>query len=187
MLKESGTGVQGHSRTPEENGRALAHIINYQQNGLSFDQAVKATAKAEMSSPTTLRRMTKEFVATGSLLPPHDRRTDPRHPFYRNCGPSPAVIELIHRELHDVALNNVFESCTTLCMELKEQLDIQVSKSTMHRWLHALGYQYGKKKFSNISVKAKLRNRACEGVKYKKIQEARSESTINYSVYGGVN
>jgi transposase len=37
-------------------------------------------------------------------------------------------------------------------MELKEQLNIHVSKSTMHRWLHALGYQYGKKKFSNISV-----------------------------------
>jgi transposase len=58
---------------------------------------------------------------------------------------------LLHRELHEVALNNVFQSCTTLRHELEEQLGVVVSKSTVHRWLHALGYQYGKKHFVNQS------------------------------------
>ncbi len=85
---------------------------------------------------------------SGSVLPPHDRRTDPRHPFFSDTGPSLSAEQLIHRKLHDVKLNNVFESCSTLCMEMKVQLGSSVSKSTMHRWLHALGYQYGKKSFT---------------------------------------
>jgi transposase len=101
MVKESGSGVQGHARTPIENARALLHISVHQQHGPSYD-----------------------------------------------AGPSFAEEQLIHRALHDVKLNNVFESCATLCMELQEQLGVVVSKSTVHRWLHALGYQYGKKSFT---------------------------------------
>jgi transposase len=75
---------------------------------------------------------------------------DPRHPFYSGeSGPSFAAEQLIHRELHEVTLNNVFQSCTTLRHELEEQLGVVVSKSTVHRWLHALGYVYGRKHFVN--------------------------------------
>ncbi len=148
-MKENGVGVQGHSRTPAENARAMIHVDMHQKNGLTFDKAIKATAQAEHTSPSTLRTAAKQFFTSGTLLKPEDRRSHPQHPFHLPSGPSPSAQELIHRELHDVKLNNVFESCTTLCTEVKKQLGIVVSKSTMHRWLHALGYQYGKKHFVN--------------------------------------
>jgi hypothetical protein len=151
-VKDSGTGVQGHSRSPAENARALLHVAVHQQHGLSFDAAVKATATAELASPSTLRSAAKRFVSTGALIAPRSpvARSHPLHPFYSGeSGPSLAEEELIHRELHEVTLNNVFQSCTTLRHELEEQLGLVVSKSTVHRWLHALGYQYGKKHFVN--------------------------------------
>jgi transposase len=149
MLKEDGIGKQGHSRSASDNARALLHVSVHQQHGLSYDAAVKATAQAELASPSTLRTAATQLVSTGSLEKSHDRRSHPDHPFYRDSGPSLQAQLLIHRELHDVKLNNVFESCTTLCSELREQLGVTVSKSTMHRWLHSLGYQYGKKHFIN--------------------------------------
>jgi transposase len=149
MLKDEGLGKQGHSRCANDNTRALLHVVVHQQHGLTFDAAVKATAQAELASPHTIRAAATQFFTTGTLLKPEDRRSHPSHPFHTESGPSPAAQELIHRELHDVKLNNVFESCTTLCTELKDQLGTVVSKSTMHRWLHALGYQYGKKHFVN--------------------------------------
>ena len=132
-----------------ENARALLHVDTHLKTGLSFDEAIKATAHAELASPSTLRAAAKQFFTSGTLIKPEDRRSHPQHPFHFDSGPTSAAQELIHRELHDVKLNNVFESCTTLCTELKDQLGLVVSKSTMHRWLHALGYQYGKKHFVN--------------------------------------
>ena len=149
MLKEEGIGKQGHSRSVSDNARALLHVSMHQQHGLSYDAAVKATAQAELASPSTLRTAATQFVSTGSLEKPEDRQSHPHHPFYSERGPSLEAQLLIHRELHDVKLNNIFESCTTLCSEQREQLGVVVSKSTMHRWLHALGYQYGKKHFVN--------------------------------------
>jgi hypothetical protein len=151
-VKDSGTGVQGHSRSLAENARALLHVAVHQQHGLSFDAAVKATATAELASPSTLRSAAKRFVSTGALIAPRSpvARSHPLHPFYSGeSGPSLAAEELIHRELHEVTLNNVFQSCTTLRHELEEQLGLVVSKSTVHRWLHSLGYVYGKKHFVN--------------------------------------
>jgi hypothetical protein len=55
IVKESGTGVQGHSRSPVENARALLHVASHQQQGMSFDAAIKATATAELTSPSTIR------------------------------------------------------------------------------------------------------------------------------------
>ena len=153
IVKKSGTGVQGHSRSPVENARALLHIHSHQQHGLSFDAAIKAVATAELASPSTLRAAAQQFTSTGALVTPPRTpvdRANPLHPFYcGETGPSFAAEQLIHRELHEVALNNVFQSCTTLRRELEEQLGVVVSKSTVHRWLHALGYQYGKKHFIN--------------------------------------
>jgi hypothetical protein len=151
-VKESGTGVQGHARTPVENARALLHVAVHQQQGLSYDAAIKAAAQAELASPSTLRAAAAQFAAHGTLTPPRTpvARSHPLHPFYTGeSGPSLAAEQLIHRELHEVTLNNVFQSCNTLRRELEEQLGLVVSKSTVHRWLHALGYQYGKKHFVN--------------------------------------
>jgi hypothetical protein len=152
MVKEGGTGVQGHSRSQVENARAIQHIYQHCERGLSLDAAVKAVATAECASPTTLRTAYFTFIETGALPIPSPTvvvsRSNPLHPFYSGeSGPSLAAEQLIHRELHEVVLNNVFQSCTTLRHELEEQLGVVVSKSTVHRWLHALGYQYGKKHF----------------------------------------
>jgi transposase len=151
MLKDEGIGKQGHSRCASDNARALLHVSVHQQHGMSFDAAVKATAAAELASPSTLRSAVQQFAATGALMSPRTpvTRSNPLHPFYSESGPSLAAEQLIHRELHEVALNNVFQSCATLRRELEEQLSIVVSKSTVHRWLHALGYVYGKKHFVN--------------------------------------
>jgi len=150
IVKDGGTGVQGYSRTPVENARALLHIAEHQKHGLSYDAAVKTTAIAELASPSTLRAAADQFHTTGTLAAAEDGRTKPKHPFYRGeDGPSLAAQLLIHHRLLQVSENNVFESCALLCTELAAEIGVVVSKSTMHRWLHALGYSYGKKHFSN--------------------------------------
>jgi transposase len=149
IVKESGSGVQGHQRTAEENARAVLHVQQHCEKGLSFDVAVKATAAAEIASPTTIRTAILQFNTTGSLVPPEDQRSHRSHPFYKESGPSLAAELLIHHRLQQVADENTYESCTTLRDELKQELGISLHKSTIHRWLHALGYQYGKKCFSN--------------------------------------
>jgi hypothetical protein len=152
IVKESGTGVQGHSRSPVENARALLHVHQHRQRGLSFDAAVKATAAAELSSPSTIRTAAQHFFCAGML--PQARqavdRSNPLHPFYSGeTGPSLEAQLLIHRQLHQIVLENTFESCNTLRTALAAKLGVVVSKSTVCRWLHALGYQYGKKHFVN--------------------------------------
>jgi hypothetical protein len=143
VLHSAGLGKQGHSRSKEENARALLHVHQYRQQGLSYDAAIKATAAAELASPSTVRAAAKGFAATGALTPPRTpvNRSNPNHPFYSESGPSLAAEQLIHSELHDVALNNVFQSCATLRHELEEQLGVVVSKSTVHRWLHTCAVQ----------------------------------------------
>jgi len=152
MLKEEGIGKQGHSRSATDNARALLHVHAHQQHGLSYDAAVKATAQAELASPSTLRSAAQQFAATGALTQPSTPvdRSNPLHPFYSGeNGPSLAAELLIHRQLHEVTLENTFESCNTLRTALAAELGVVVSKSTVRRWLHALGYQYGKKHFVN--------------------------------------
>ena len=128
----------------------MLHVAAHQQHGLSYDAAVKTTATAELASPSTLRAAADQFQTTGTLAAAEDGRSKPKHPFYRGeDGPSLAAQLLIHHRLLQVSENNIFESCALLCTELAGEIGVVVSKSTMHRWLHALGYSYGKKLFSN--------------------------------------
>jgi hypothetical protein len=85
IVKDSGTGVQGHSRSPVENARALLHIRSYQQQGLSYAAAVKTAAAAELSSPSTLRAVSQQFAATGALTPP--RTPVDRFKYHHHRGP----------------------------------------------------------------------------------------------------
>ena len=166
MVKESGTGVQGHSRTPIENARALQHVAMYQQHGLSHDAAIKAAAVAESASTSTLHAAEKLFFETGALSIPEDRRSHRLHPFHPGeAGPSLAAELIIHHRLKQVSDENVYESCSTLRAELAAEAGVMVSKSTIHRWLHALGYVYGKKRFSNQP--AAYRNALIRGFIYR--------------------
>jgi hypothetical protein len=106
---------------------------------------LRCSHQSNSSSRTRLSFHPARRRAAVRLTPPPTPidRTNPLHPFYSGeGGPSFAAEQLIHRELHEVTLNNVFQSCTTLRHELEEQLGLVVSKSTVHRWLHALGYVY---------------------------------------------
>ena len=96
IVKTSGTGVQGHQRTAEENARAVLHVQQHCERGASFDAAVKATATAEVASPNTIRTAVYQFSTTGNLVPREDRRSQRNHPFYKESGPSLAAELLIH-------------------------------------------------------------------------------------------
>ena len=149
-VKESGNGVQGHSRTPVENARALLHVAAYQQHGASFDAAIKAAASAELASPCTLRAAAQQFASIGALSTPstaHRGRGDPSHPLHTPLEPSLEAELLIHQRLEAVKERNLYESSTTLRASLRFELRIDVSQRTMLRWLHELGYIYGPKRF----------------------------------------
>jgi hypothetical protein len=150
-MKSKDIGKQGHTRSKVDNARALLHIHIHQQHGLSYDASIKATAVAELASPSTLRAVVHQFTETGTLqCHVESSRTHPAHPFYTGeSGPSLHCECIIHRLLHDVTLNNNFESCATLRLALIDEASVFVSKSTVHRWLHALGYVYGSKHLVN--------------------------------------
>lgn len=149
ILKAEGIGKQGHTRSASDNARALLHIHSHQQHGLSYDASVKATATAELSSPSTLRAAVEQFTATGTLRT-NSPRTSAAHPFYTGeSGPSLAAELILHRLLHNVTLDNTFESSSTLRTTLAVEANVVVSKSTVLRWLHSLGYVYGNKHFVN--------------------------------------
>jgi len=151
VVKESGSGVQGHTRSPVENARALLHVHQHRQRGASFDAAIKATATAELASPSTLRIAAQQFTATGVLpsLPStaHRGKGNPTHPLHSPVEPSLEAELLIHRRLEAVKERNLYESSTTLRASLRFELGVGVSQRTMLRWLHELGYVYGAKRF----------------------------------------
>jgi hypothetical protein len=80
VVKDSGSGVQGHTRSPVENARALLHVHQHRQRGASFDAAIKATATAELASPSTLRTAVQQFTATGAAQSAFDSAPWQRQP-----------------------------------------------------------------------------------------------------------
>jgi transposase len=154
-VKESGTGVQGHTRSPVENARALLHIHNYQQRGMSFDAAVKTAAAAELASPSTLRDVTKQFINTGTLpsVPSTALRGkgNPTHPLHSSqteeYGPSYEAELLMHELVHAQKTEGVAVTSTTIAAELRDKLGVTVHRSTVRRWLRALGYRWRHKRY----------------------------------------
>jgi hypothetical protein len=154
VVKHSGTGVQGHSLTQVEVARALLHINEYRQHGLSFNVAVKATAKGELVSPSTLRTVQQQFIDTGTLPQPstaHRGKGNPDHPLHSNntdeYGPSLKAELLIHELVHTQKTENISITSTTIAAELRAKLDVCVHRSTVRRWLHALGYRWRHKRY----------------------------------------
>ena len=83
QLKGAGIGKQGRSRSPSTNARAVLHVVQHQERGSSFDDAVKATAAAELTSTHTLRVAIQQFLDSGTFLSPTtaDRgKGNPEHP-----------------------------------------------------------------------------------------------------------
>jgi transposase len=154
IVKESGTGVQGHSRSPVENARALLHVASHQQQGMSFDAAIKATATAELTSPSTIRATYATFASTHSIPTPkttHRGRGNPAHPLHSSntdtYGPSFEAELLIHKLVHSQKAEGITVTATTLAAELGAKENIEVSRRTVRRWLRALGYRWRHKRY----------------------------------------
>jgi transposase len=154
IVKEAGTGVQGHSRSPVENARALLHVRARQEQGMSFDAAIKTTAAAELASPSIIRSAYAEFSSTGSLTPPktsHRGRGNPNHPLNSHntdqYGPSLEAEVLMHDSVHSQKTEGVTVTATTIAAELRARLGIEITRRTVRRWLHALGYRWRHKRY----------------------------------------
>ena len=154
IVKESGTGVQGHSRSPVENARALLHVTVHQQQGMSFDAAIKATAIAELTSPSTIRATYATFASTHSIPTPttvHRGRGNPAHPLHDSnteaYGPSFEAELLIHNLVHSQKTDGATVTATTISAELRVKQNIEVSRRTVRRWLRALGYRWRHKRY----------------------------------------
>ena len=153
IVKDSGTGVQGHSRSPVENARALLHVNNYQQQGLSFDAAVKATAAAELASPNTIRRTAFDFQS-GAIAEPDTSqrgRGNPLHSLHSSnterYGPSFAAELLIHELVRSQKTEGTYVTSTVIRAELQQRLSIDVCRRTVRRWLRELGYRWRHKRY----------------------------------------
>ena len=154
IVKENGTGVQGHSRTPVENARAVMHVVMHQQHGLSFDAAIKATAAAELTSPSTLRSVLSEFAVSGSLpqsSTAHRGKGNPDHPLHGSnsdrYGPSFAAELLIHELVRSQKTEGTYVTSTVIRAELQQRLSIDVCRRTVRRWLRELGYRWRHKRY----------------------------------------
>ena len=107
-IKQEGIGVQGHSRSATDNARALLHVaVLQEQLGFSYDAAIKATAAAELASPSTLRNAAKKFTASGVLPLPDTSlrgRGNLQHPLHCSnteaYGPSLEAEQLVHELVH---------------------------------------------------------------------------------------
>jgi hypothetical protein len=152
IVKESGTGVQGHSRATEEKAVALLTVNTLMQElDLSFDAAVKIVAKSHLASPSTLRRASITFTETGTLPIPstaHRGRGNPNHPLHFPSEPTFDIEIAIHRIMYDqVAMKARHIALKHIQQQLLEEYQTHVGKFTLARWMEELGYAWGEKNF----------------------------------------
>ena len=150
MAQAEGHGITGRSRSVLDNALALRHVAEHQAAGRSFDAAVKAVARADIASPATIRSVALHFIDTNTLPHPptaHRGRGNPSHNLLYSVEPSLEAELLIHRRLEAVKERNLYESSNTLRASLRFELGVDIGERTMLRWLHALGYTYGRKRF----------------------------------------
>jgi len=155
VLKEAGVGKQGHSRSATDSTRALLHVaVLQEQHGFSFDAAIKTTAAAELASPCTLRSAAHEFAAAGVVSEPDTSqrgRGNPQHPLHSSnteeYGPSLKAEQLMHELIHKQKTEGISITSTIITAELREQMGIAVDRSTVRRWLNALGYRWRNKHY----------------------------------------
>jgi DDE superfamily endonuclease len=153
-VKESGTGVQGHQRQPVENAKAILQTHEHLKSGLSFDAAVKATAAAEVASPSTIRAAVTQFLVTGNLPQPDTARCGRGHPSHSLhssntdvYGPSFPAEVLMHDLVHKQTTDGVSITATTIAADLRAALGVNVHRRTVRRWLRALGYRWRSKRY----------------------------------------
>jgi transposase len=155
ILKEAGVGQQGLSRSATDSARALLHVAVLQErHGFSYDAAIKTTAAAELSSPSTLRSAAQRYAASGVLPEPDTSqrgRGNPSHPLHHSqtdqFGPSFEAELLIHELVHSQKTEGTYVTSTVIRAELQQRLSIDVCRRTVRRWLCELGYRWRHKRY----------------------------------------
>ena len=154
LAEAAGHGQQGRSRSLLDNALSLRHLSSLQQLGLSTDAAIKTVAAADVASPNIIRAVYNQFTQQGTLPTPstaHRGKGNPDHPLNPintdACGPSLEGELLMHRLIHTQQTDGVTVTATTIAAELRSQLTVDVSRRTVRRWLHALGYRWRSKRY----------------------------------------
>jgi transposase len=124
------------------------------KQGLSFDAAVKETAATEKTSPRTLRAAALFYKEKGEILSTSNGqrgRGNPTHSLNGNntdeFGPSLDAELLIHKLIHTQKDEGVSITSATIAAELRSSLALAIHRSTVRRWLHALGYRWRHKRY----------------------------------------
>jgi hypothetical protein len=154
-LKQQGIGHQGRSRSETDLTRAVFHVGTVlHQTGLSLNQSINMVAEIELATPYTIRAVYNDFVASSTVTPPstsHRGRGNPEHPLHSNntdqYGPTLEAETLIHTLVATQKTEGVSITSTTIRAELKQQLAIDIHRSTVRRWMHTLGYKYRHKRY----------------------------------------
>lgn len=153
-LKSAGVGVQGRVRSVGYVAQSLMMVDTLRSVGQTLTQAVTVVAAVTCASKQTIFTESKRLIEQNTCHKPADARKNmPDNILLRGCGIkrkrifSAEMEAMIHRILNHSKENNTYVTSTTLCQSALEELQVIVSRSTMKRWLHVLGYKWGYKKF----------------------------------------
>jgi hypothetical protein len=153
-LKANGIGKQGRSRSVPELLTAVSFTSQLLELDQSFDQSIKIVAAALNATPATVRDAYEEYSASGSITPPSTAnrgRGNPDHPLHSSntdeYGPSFEAELLMHDLIHTQHTEGTSITSTTIAADLRSRLDISVNRSTVRRWLRALGYRWRHKRY----------------------------------------
>ena len=163
-LAAVGLAQRGKSRPPSAMALSLLHIASKVKQGLSFDAAVKETAATEKTSPRTLRAAFQLYQEMGEIREPSTSqrgRGNPTHSLNSNntdeFGPSLDAELLMHELVHKQKEEGTSITSTIISAELRSRLNVAVSRRTVRRWLHALGYRWRHKRYVG-GMKPQARN-----------------------------
>ena len=107
-----------------------------------------------MASPSIIRSSVSAFRQTNLLPIPstaHRGRGNSHHPLHSHntdeYGPSLETELFIHKLIQSQKTDGVSITSTTIAAELRAKLNITIHRSTVRRWLHALGYRWRNKRY----------------------------------------
>lgn len=121
---------------------------------LSYDGTAKLVAKLDFTTHTAVRQIHRTAAANKSLVPPPVERitiSNPLHMSFATDGPSLQVETFLWTHMEDVEENNLYTSLTSIQAAVFAATGEEIPRTTLHRWLHKLGLEYGEKKLTGLS------------------------------------
>jgi hypothetical protein len=153
-LAAVGLAQRGKSRPPAATALSLLHLADKIEQGLSFDAAIKKAAAVEHTSPRSLREAVAFFIQHDELPLSSNSNRGRGNPFHSlhisntdAYGPTLEAELFMHELVHKQKTDGVFVTSATIAAELRMQLGISVHRSTVRRWLRALGYRWRHKRY----------------------------------------